>query len=99
MLPSAIRSKAILPGAAWRASRRDELVARAQRQNENGEFPDCLAASQFPSKPKMATPEPTVSPKSADDLGCAADGWGLLHDPAFAAGPARVVGPVPTHGW
>src|SRR5215813_10254366 len=99
MLPSAIRSKAILPGAVCCAFRRDELAVHAQRHNESVEFPDCRAASQSPSKLKTAAPEPTVSPKSVDDWGRAADAWGLHHDPLFAEGPARVVSLVPTHWW
>src|SRR5215467_11886996 len=99
MLPSAIRSKAILPGAVRCVFHRDVQVAPVQQQTESVEFPDCLAASECPSRPKMAEPALTASPKPADELDCVADVWGWLHGLAFAAGPVGVASPVPTHWW
>src|SRR5690242_12315950 len=99
MLPLAIRSKAILPGAVPCVFRRDEQAALVQQQNGSVEFPDCLAASQCFSRPKVAVPELIVLPKPADDSGCVADVWVLLHGLAFAAEPARVACLVPTHSW
>src|SRR5580692_8855015 len=95
MLPWAIQSKAILPGEVRCVFHRDEQDAHAQRQNGIAGFPDYPAANRCSSKPTTADPEPTASPKSADDRGCAASAWGWLHDPAFAAGPAKVVSLVP----
>src|SRR5215475_6033240 len=99
MLPSAIRSKAILLGAVGCVFHRDGRVAPVPQQNESVEFPDCLAASQCPSRPKTAAPARTVSPKSADALDCVANVWGCLHGLAFAVGPARAASLVPTHSW
>jgi hypothetical protein len=99
MLPWAIQSKAILPGEVRCVFHRDEQDAHAQRQNGIAGFPDHPAANRCSSKPTTVDPEPTASPKSADDRGCAASAWGWLHDPAFAAGPAKVVSLVPKHSW
>src|SRR5215475_3808968 len=99
MLSSAIRSKAILPGAVRCVFHRDGRVAPVQQQNESVEFPGRLVASQCPSRTKTAEPALTVSPKPADELGCVADVWGWLHGPAFVVGPAGVACPAPTHSW
>src|SRR5271168_5136496 len=48
---------------------RDEQDAHAQRQNGIAGFPDYPAANRCSSKPTTADPEPTASPKSADDRG------------------------------
>src|SRR6516165_7303301 len=99
MLPSAIRPKAIPPGAVRCVFHRHGQVAPAPQQTESVVFPDCLADSQCPSRPKMAEPALTASLKPADELDCVADVWGWLHGPAFTAGPARAVSPVRTHSW
>ena len=54
MLPSAIRSKAILPGVARCASHRDGRDAHGRRQNGSAEFPCCPGASRCPSRLKRA---------------------------------------------
>src|SRR5258707_14836753 len=96
MPPSAIRSKATLPGAAQCVSHRDALDAHARLQNAIAEVPDCLAANRCSSRPKTANRKLTASPKGADDLHCAAGVWVLLHGPVCAVGPAGVASPVPT---
>src|SRR5580658_7025486 len=96
MLPSATRSKAILPDGVRCVSHRDGQDAHAQRQTGIAKFPGCLAANRCPSRPKTANPGPTALPKAADDPCCAAGAWALLHGRVVSAGLAGAVSPVPT---
>src|SRR5438105_2440155 len=98
MLPSAIRSKAILRGVVRCVSHRDGQDAHAPRQTGIATFPECLAANRCPSRLKTANLGPTASPKAADGLRYAARAWGLLHGRAFAAEPVAVVSPVHAGG-
>src|SRR5580704_16326148 len=71
-LSSATRSKAIVPGRARCAGNRDAQDARGPRQSGSAKFLPYPCANPFPSKPRGASPGPTVLPKWVDGLHCAA---------------------------